>query len=190
MAEVADLRGFTSKEKGYVRYKLDEPWRRSDGRGCATDGCIAIILDDGSEFGEPEDRVPDLDSVFASFDRMAARVAMPKIEGPPEGADPWWDTGAECDICCGKGGAPCPTCNRLEDSEACHGSGRCGGEEWDCLISGGTIKVLGRKFDRRYAWTVSKLPGVTACFNSEHESLDFVFAGGIGRLKPFSLPVE
>lgn len=177
-----DLTPFTEPEA--CRYALTAPWRGDDGRGFVTDGRLLLEFDDGSVFDEPNGKVPNCDEVMQNFDTLAEYAPLPDpIEGPPEGADLWWNTGSECRYCKGTGEIDCEHCGTCDDCQHCD-EGRIGGEYWGSISPRG-LDVGDAYFDRRYLWLLSQLPAARCRVNGGQDgTLDVVFDGGRGRLMP------
>ncbi|MEM8494608.1 MAG: hypothetical protein AAF663_04385 [Planctomycetota bacterium] len=161
MSEGLSLMGWTDTES--PRYALDRPWRHTDGRAIATDGRGLIVLNDGSGYVLPQGPVPKLkgSGILKLIDSTTPREwsKCPDVEGPPEGADSWWDVHP----------SRCPTCKAIVK-----------GKVWES--SRNAIEFCGEMFDRRYVWMVSQLPGakvgVAVC--GKVPVLLFRFEGGGG----------
>lgn len=171
------------------KYSLDRAWLDENGKGYATDGTVAVEINDTAGLEPPSGRVPRVSDVLGNFATEGFRE-MPEIEGPPKGADPWWNTGHECANCSGSGTDECSCCGRSGCCECCDGSGWCSGKQWPttgCYLDVACkAEVYGVEFNRRYAWIVSKLPGVKVFVNNDEAMLDFIFDGGRGRLMGFA----
>ena len=167
-----------------ARYSLAEPWRSGD-VVFATDGRICIEVEPGlfEDFEPYECKHPDVAGVLKAMDGEHDWSELPPVAGPPNEADPWWRTPADCEECNGSGAhcCGCEYCKR-KDCEFCDGTGE---RMVTPLDASEKVSVCGEWFAKKYLWTICQLPDVRVCVvttEPEGHMLLYRFRGGRGAL--------
>jgi hypothetical protein len=129
---------------------------------------------------EPERTWQRSISQTAVTDLIAAvgvcETEIQNVEGPANGLDMLWRTMVECDRCFGRGWRRCDM-DHEHDCEECDGEGTVFDVDESATD---VIEVCGTRIQRRYAWLVSKLPGVQVGIAVGINGIAFRFRDGCG----------
>lgn len=190
-----ELRSFLTNAL-YLSY-LPPFWK--DGVLTITDGGMLVTIDceepeqefrcsrfrDGT-WHQPDNilrNTPDIIEIL-QFIGDPSGTPIPKVDGPPQKANSRWEVTIPCDRCDGSGHREC---NMGHDHEC----DECDGErtvEEVCREAREPIEIAGKYLQRRYVWTLLRIPGVSLCDSLNEDMVTAKHECGVAVVMTLTMP--